>query len=93
MLRFSVILTARWQASDSESRERRAELKNELELLRKHYGDKIDEIALAFGVTAAMNAKEDVERSVIVPRDARMIGELSCRRQEQGAGADCDSES
>ncbi len=68
-MRFSIILTARWADSDSESAERRAELRGDLAQLRKHYGDKIDEIAMTFGVAKAMKAKEDVERSVVVPRD------------------------
>lgn len=68
-LRFSIILTARWAASDSESPERRAELRADLALLRKHYGDKIDEMAMTFGVDQAMKAKEEVERTVVVPRD------------------------
>ncbi len=68
-LRFSIILTARWADSGSESPERRAELRTELAQLRKHYSDKIDEIAMTYGVAKAMKAKEDVERSVVVPRD------------------------
>src|ERR1700691_6230459 len=66
-LRFSIILTARWEASDSETPDRRAELRADLALLRKHYGDKIDEIAMTFGVEQAMKAKEEVERTVVVP--------------------------
>ena len=42
-LRFSIILTARLEASEDESPEQRAELRADLELLRRHYGDKIDE--------------------------------------------------
>ena len=68
-LRFSIILTARWADSDSESPDRRAELRADLAQLRKHYGDKIDEIAMTFGVDKAMKAKEDVERTVVVPHD------------------------
>jgi hypothetical protein len=68
-LRFSIILTARWADSDSESPERRSELRADLVLLRKHYSDKIDEIAMTFGVEQAMKAKEEVERTVVVPRD------------------------
>ena len=68
-LRFSIILTARWAASDSETPERRGELRADLAQLRKHYGDKIDEIAMTFGVDQAMKAKEEVERTVVVPRD------------------------
>ncbi len=52
-VRFSIILTARWAASDDETPEHRAELRSELALLRKHYGDKVDEIAMTFGVQQA----------------------------------------
>lgn len=72
-LRFSIILTARWAASDDETPERRAELRQELALLRKHYGDKVDEIALTFGVQQAMKAQSQVERTVVVPRDLKPI--------------------
>jgi hypothetical protein len=72
-LRFSIILTARWADSEDEPPERRAELREELELLRQHYGDKIDEIAMTFGVQKAMEAQNQVERTVIVPRDVKPI--------------------
>jgi len=72
-VRFSIILTARWAASDDEPPERRAELRGELELLRKHYGDKIDEIAMTFGVQQAMATKEEVERTVVVPLEVKPI--------------------
>ncbi len=68
-LRFSIILTARWASSDSESPDRRAELRADLAQLRRHYSDKIDEIAMTFGVDQAMKAQEEVERTVVVPRD------------------------
>jgi hypothetical protein len=70
-LRFSIILTARWEASDLEDPEHRAELRADLTLLRKHYGDKIDEIAMTFGIDEAMKTKEVVERTVTVPRDMK----------------------
>lgn len=72
-VRFSIILTARWAASDDETPERRAELREELELLRKHYGDKIDEIAMTFGVQQAVQTKEEVERTVVVPVEVKPI--------------------
>ncbi len=72
-LRFSIILTARWAASDNETPERRAELSDELALLRRHYGDKIDEIAMTFGVQQAIETQNHVERAVIMPRDAKPI--------------------
>lgn len=70
-LRFSIILTARWEAADDEDPERRAELRQELALLRKHYGDKIDDLAMTYGVQQAMKTKEEVERTVIVPRETK----------------------
>ena len=70
-LRFSIILTARWEASDDECPEQRAELRAELALLRRHYDDKVDKIAMTFGVAQAMKARERVERTVKVPRDFR----------------------
>lgn len=72
-LRFSIILTARWAASGDEPSERRAELREELELLHRHYGDKIDEIAMTFGVQQAIAAQNQVERTVVVPRDLKPI--------------------
>lgn len=72
-LRFSIILTARWAASEDESRERRAELRDELAVLRKHYGDKIDEIAMTFGVHQAIETQNQVERTVVVPRDLKPL--------------------
>lgn len=68
-LRFSIILTARWESSDGEEPEARAALRADLELLRRHYGDKLDDIAMTFGVAAAMTAKQEVERNVVVPRE------------------------
>jgi hypothetical protein len=76
-LRFSIILTARWEASDSETPDRRAELGADLALLRTHYGDKIDEIAMTFGVEQAMKAKEEVERTVVVPREMQLFSPSS----------------
>ena len=85
-LRFSIILTARWADSDSESPDRRAELRADLAQLRKHYGDKIDEIAMTFGVDQAMKAKEEVERTVVVPRDIVTFETPSDGREECGEG-------
>jgi hypothetical protein len=79
-LRFSIILTARWEASDDEDPQQRAELRADLSLLRRHFGDKIDEIAMTFGVEEAMKAKDEVERAVVVPRDMKP---LIIHREEQ----------
>lgn len=88
VLRFSIILTARWEASDQECPERRAELRNELALLRRHFGDKVDDIAMTFGVAAAMNAKEEVERTVYVPRDTALPQEIQFKEVEEGTEGD-----
>jgi hypothetical protein len=73
VLRFSIILTARWAASDDEVTGRRAELRGELAQLRKHYGDKIDDIAMTFGVQQAMQTADEVERTVVVPLELKPI--------------------
>ena len=70
-LRFSIILTARWEACDDQDQQQRAELRADLSLLRRHYSDKIDELAMTFGVSEAMKAKDKVERTVVVPRDMK----------------------
>jgi hypothetical protein len=79
-LRFSIILTARWEASEEEDPEQRAELRADLSLLRRHFDDKIDEIAMTFGVEEAMKTKDQVERTVVVPRDLKP---LKIRRYER----------
>ena len=66
-LRFSIILTARWESSASEDLERRSELRSELVKLRRKYSLKIDHIAMSFGIQSAMFAKEEVERNTCVP--------------------------
>ena len=66
-LRFSIILTAKWEASSNADAERRNELRAELSGLRRHYSQKIDEIAMTFGVQSAIKAKEEVERTVAIP--------------------------
>jgi hypothetical protein len=70
-LRFSVILTAKWVLSEAESAERSAELRNELVQLRRLYDDKIDQIAMTFGVQRAVKAKEEVERTVTLSRSIK----------------------
>ena len=79
-LRFSIILTARWEASGDESPEQRAELRADLSLLRRYFGDKIDDIAITFGVEEALKAKDEVERTVVVPRDMKP---LNIQRHEE----------
>ena len=66
-LRFSIVLTAKWEADRDEDEERRKELRGELENLRRCYFEKIDQIAMAFGIAAAMKAKEKVEHEVTLP--------------------------
>jgi len=72
-LRFSIILTSRWVASEDDTLGRRAELRGELKLLRNHYDDKIDEIAMTFGVQQAMATQIEVERTVVVPIELKPI--------------------
>jgi hypothetical protein len=64
---FSIILTSRWETLASKDVERRNDLRAELAELRRQYSQKIDDMAIAFGVQNAMNAKEEVERTVTVP--------------------------
>jgi hypothetical protein len=66
-LRFSIVLTAKWEGDRDEDPGRRKELRAELESLRARYFDKIDHIAMTFGVAIAMQVKEDVERHVTLP--------------------------
>jgi hypothetical protein len=67
-LRFSILLTARWEGAAVEDQERRNELRAKLVSLRRKYSNKIDDIAMTFGIQRAMNAKEEVERTVTIPR-------------------------
>jgi hypothetical protein len=66
-LRFSIILTALWEASTNVDVEHRNELRSELDGLRRNYSGKIDEIAMTFGVQNAMKAQKEVERTVAIP--------------------------
>jgi hypothetical protein len=68
-LRFSILLTSKWTVSESLADERRAELRTELSNLRSLYVEKIDEIAMAFGVQVAIEAKEEIEHEVFVPEE------------------------
>ncbi len=73
-LRFSIVLIARWEEAERGDAERRMELHTELARLRTHYFEKIDEMAMTFGVQQAMDAKEMVEHQVFVPRGAALPG-------------------
>lgn len=68
-LRFSILLTSAWESSDAITKRRRGELRTELTRLRPRYLNKLDEIAMNFGVQAAMAAKEEVEYMVELPTD------------------------
>jgi hypothetical protein len=68
-LRLSILLTAKWELSESGDAERRNELRAELAGLRRSYSQRVDEIAMAFCVQDAMNARQEVERSVDLPSD------------------------
>ncbi len=80
-LRFSIILLARWETSGSVDRENLAELRDELAHLRGLYFEKIDDIAMTFGVQQAIDTKEKVERSVAVPKN--MMPPTKKKAQEQ----------
>lgn len=86
-LRFSIILTARFADSPTQTRERREELHARLASLRRQYSEKIDEIAMTLSVQAAMDAKEEVERTVAVPRGvsrSALAGDAGINRRNQG---------
>ena len=68
-LRFSILLTAKWETAEMLGADRRAELRAQLSNLRSRYFDKMDEIAMAFGVQKAIEAKEKVENEVELPDD------------------------
>lgn len=68
-LRFSIVLSAKWESSGVLTGDARTELRDELRQLRSRYSDKIDEIAMNHGVQAAIEAKEGVEREVVLPKN------------------------
>ena len=70
-LRFSIVLTANWEAHGSEDALSRKELRDDLDQLRALYFEKIDRIAMTFGVQQAMDAKDEVERRITVPHSGR----------------------
>jgi len=67
----AILLTARWEVQETESLDRRQDLQAELEQLRFQYYCVIDEIAMNFGVSQAMETLKSVERTVRLPRDLR----------------------
>ena len=74
------MLTARWDGCHDQDPEQRAELRTDLSLLRRYYGEKLDDIAITFGVDEAIKAKDDVERTVVVPHDMKP---LPIRREKE----------
>jgi hypothetical protein len=82
-LRFSILITAKWEESEDETEEQRAQLREELVLLRSLYFDKIDQIAMNFGVRHAIKAQREVERKVNLPHCERPAAEACvCDRTE-----------
>jgi hypothetical protein len=65
-IRFSIVITSKWANSPDEEPERRKELRDELDSLRYRYYDKIDRIAMAYGVPEAMIARDEVERRITI---------------------------
>jgi hypothetical protein len=80
-LRFSILLLARWERSRSVDQESLAELRDELDDLRKLYFEKIDELAMTFGVQQAIETRASVEHAVTVPK--AMMPPLRKKEQEQ----------
>jgi hypothetical protein len=66
-LRFGIVLTAKWEADREEKPQDRKELRAELDDLRRRYFDRIDHVAMEFGVAIAMKVKDEVERRVTLP--------------------------
>jgi hypothetical protein len=66
-LRLSVLLTAKWELEEGPGTDTRAQLHSELNNFRNLYFDKIDEIAMTFGIQEAIEAKQNVERSIELP--------------------------
>ena len=67
-IRFSIVLLSRWRSSPGLDAANRAELREELTHLRSLYLDTLDELAMAFGVQRAIETRQEVERTVEVPR-------------------------
>ncbi len=88
-LRFSIILTAKWESAERGDRLHRKELHGDLEQLHALYFQKIDEIAMTFGVQAAMDAKKKVEREVSVPPEEKVLA-LRMRELEGDEEAEAD---
>jgi hypothetical protein len=68
-LRFSILLSAKWENSGLFGAGVRADMRDELGRTRNLYNNKIDEIAMNYGVQAAIQAKEGVEREVSIPKN------------------------
>jgi hypothetical protein len=66
-MRYSIVLTAKWEAAASRDPERRDDLRAELVDLRRQYSHKIDEIAMTFSVQSAMDAVKQAERTAARP--------------------------
>ena len=75
-LRLSVLLTAKWEAEEKPGTDSRAQLQSELNNFRNQYFDKIDEIAMTFGIQKAIEAKRNVERSIELPAKRRSEDEF-----------------
>jgi hypothetical protein len=77
-IHFSVLLTAKWERAEGVSSERRAQLRADLSNLRAIYYDKIDEIAMTFGIQEALDARKSAARAAALPLETH----LSARRNE-----------
>jgi hypothetical protein len=77
-LRFSILLSAKWLGSGALTGHARTELQDELRQLRTRYSNKIDEIAINYGVRAAMLAQAGVEREVGVPKNMAPLKQSEC---------------
>ena len=80
-LRFQILLTARWERSHQLGGDERKVLRGDLARLNKQYSDKIDEIAMRFGVQQAMKAQKEVEHRVQLPAHIAPSPRIRDRRQ------------
>lgn len=81
-LRYLILITARWEGSDSVGRAKRTVMRNDLVRLRKEYANRIDEIAMNYGVQQAMDAQRDVERRVQLPAHVAPSSRPECSWDE-----------
>jgi hypothetical protein len=77
-LRYSILMLTRWEATRDLDCEGLAHLRSEVAELRALFFETIDQIAMCFGVQQAMDAQQEVERTVTAskgPMPAKKVRE------------------